>query len=493
MAYNICFIDDAIPARLESSIDDTTRLNWSNLKLLLEKHNERWDEIAVKNLVNDLIERKDLWIVSAFTHPEMYLNAVEKENYKPEIIIYDWEYVATENSAINLLKILKTCFAKIFIYSRPDLEDKIKGELKHQKFKEYKNRLDLLTKDCTNESHKKLLNDVKEFFNENFSFRFGQKLRFSTMKALEQVLVELGKYDKDFVKRLLAADIAPGDTDSITIETEIKEMISEKTRQFLSQDESLLIMLKESGFDERFSIDFLEVLEGQIMDVISSTDINLREFKRDVAQTPENKEALKKLWSLRLYYQPSDDVVRSGDIVCEEKKKKYYLVISADCDLHKFWSKNFGFINVLPIYNIVQDQKAIINKLGQTRDIKKVITEMKVNSLTSRLNNLPEGPFICPFVNIKGKLHDFIGFPKEIRSIKIPPPSLSDIEKEKRKNLCLLYKKHWKNYKRIASLSKPFLSPLVQKCLNVIAGFGSPDYPKFIQRIIKEDIKRGLS
>jgi DNA (cytosine-5)-methyltransferase 1 len=42
--------------------------------------------------------------------------------------------------------------------------------------------------------------------------------------------------------------------------------------------------------------------------------------------------------------------VRRGDIV--KKDGKYYLVISADCDLRRFWHKNLGSINLLPLHHL---------------------------------------------------------------------------------------------------------------------------------------------
>ena len=78
MIREICFIDDTIPAMSVPSIDDAERLNRSNLKLLLDE-DISWGELPVKSLVRDLVADAKSWSVSAFTHPDIYLNHAVKQ------------------------------------------------------------------------------------------------------------------------------------------------------------------------------------------------------------------------------------------------------------------------------------------------------------------------------------------------------------------------------------------------------------------------------
>ena len=92
----------------------------------------------------------------------------------------------------------------------------------------------------------------------------------------------------------------------------------------------------------------------------------------DLEELPDEKEALAttydeklaiKLWTNRLYFDPgeSDNIVRRGDIIYKDAdgKDMLYLVISADCDLDKFWHKCFGKINLIPLIKKSSIQPAL--------------------------------------------------------------------------------------------------------------------------------------
>ena len=48
-------------------------------------------------------------------------------------------------------------------------------------------------------------------------------------------------------------------------------------------------------------------------------------------------------------------------------------------------------------------------------------------------------------------------------------------------------------YKRLATLSEPFLTNLIDSILNCISGSGVPDYPDKIKAAIFERVKKGLN
>ena len=115
--YEICFIDDTIPVTRLEDIDESKRLNRSNLQSIISTV-ESWPEEEVKSLVSAMIKDESSWNVSAFIHPNIYLNSVVDESYRPEIIIYDWEYAGgTDDSATLLLEILRSTFSVVYIYS----------------------------------------------------------------------------------------------------------------------------------------------------------------------------------------------------------------------------------------------------------------------------------------------------------------------------------------------------------------------------------------
>ena len=486
MIRDICFIDDTIPAAEDALIDDTQRLNRSNLMYLLNKKDE-WAETEVRSLVKLMTDNNETWRVSAFTHPALYLNSLIDEGYRPDIVIYDWEYAAgSDDPAEMLLKILETSYNIVFIYSGSDHKGQINEALKHQAFKEYiSKRLDVLMKD-EHDSQKLLLEKAASMYEESFSFRFGDDLRKATQKALENVLITFGKHHKDFVHKLVKEED--------TVDSEVKGVMNEKIRNYLSEDKSLIKTLMDNGgLKEKEANDILSILCGRICSLLNAEELDLTVFRSDPKVDEESIISSKMLWSQRMYYRPSDPVVRKGDIIFDAAKKYYSFVITADCDLTRFWYKTHGYVNLIPISNYEDNINELRDRLLVTMNdnqVKKVIQNMNPKSFTGRIDEMVEGPFLMPFVNIDGKLHNFIGFPKEIFSAYVPPP---EIPKGKdatvRKNMCLSYE-NWPNVMRIVTVSEPFLTPMVLHCISSVSGYGSPDYPSIIRKAILESTSK---
>jgi len=484
--YEICFIDDTIPAASLQILNDRERLNKSNLKLLL-KDGVSWSEAEVRSLVDSLLSDETTWKVSAFIHPEFYLNHVEKEDYRPDIIIYDWEYAGgSGDPATTLLEILQTTFVIVYIYSGADHETQIQSALEGTELRQYKDkRLFVLTKEA--DSHKKLIEDAKVAYEKNFSFRFGNCLRKATIKALDRILVDLGSHDIDFVTRLLS--------EVETKETDVKGFIVEKLRHYLLESGSLQDTLRKiEKFDDTSINEFVTFLASKMTDIINSIEFE-GHLQPSTQKYEEDSGISMRLWAQRIYYLPSDNIVRRGDIVQERSTNRCYLVITADCDLARFWDKNFGFINVIPLYNCLHDSQAIKNKMLITRkedQLKNTIAKIRPKSLTGRIEGFSEGPFICPFLGNRGESQEYIGFPKEITSIKIEAPVLPEgAHPGGRKSVRLLYS-HWEGYDRIATISEPFLTALVQHCINSISGCGTPDYTPIVIQVLNDGLKGSL-
>ena len=169
--YSICIIDDSIPAKKVESIDDTQRLNQSNLRLLLDTE---WDEAEVKTLVEQLLQDATAWNTSAFIHPAFYLTSLTDEGYRPDVIIYDWDFAGVSDpSQKTLIEILNMTFSVVAIYSREDLRPQIEGVLDDDEIKIFKNRIFYIVKEDSDSSDK-LLKHVVNLYDENFSFRFGR-------------------------------------------------------------------------------------------------------------------------------------------------------------------------------------------------------------------------------------------------------------------------------------------------------------------------------
>ncbi|GAG03424.1 unnamed protein product, partial [marine sediment metagenome] len=110
MTWEICVIDDSIPVTGKIDIDDTECFNASILKLLIDKNT--WDEQPVKDLIEKLCT-SEIWDISAFKHPNFYMTSLRNKHYKPDIIIFDWEYPIQTDVSKDLLKILQSSFSLV--------------------------------------------------------------------------------------------------------------------------------------------------------------------------------------------------------------------------------------------------------------------------------------------------------------------------------------------------------------------------------------------
>ncbi|MBF0319895.1 MAG: hypothetical protein HQL01_08870 [Nitrospirae bacterium] len=483
MRTEICFIDDEIIAPEGMDIG---RLNAAILKYSLKALS--WPSPEVKNLVEKLVNDADNWTVSAFTNPNIYLNAVEDEGYSPEIIIYDWEYPVVVDSPIKILEeILQKTYAAVYIYSNTDHKILIDAALRDTTLHTYiDKRLFILMK--TEGSPDELVKKATELSTSNFSFKFGKLLRLTTIEAINSILVEFGKHDIDFIRNLVVL------SEHVKQETVLKEMISTKIMHKLTESGDLLnALITEGGLTEEAASTVYEIIKGKLSAKLSELVLqDIPQKEKDNNNENDNKKAepetLKKLWSLRLYYKPSDRLVRSGDIVKMSTDSSLYMVITPNCDLSKFWTKCFGYINLVKLYDIKDDKDCIIEYLIHKMTTKKAnetYESLKLGqSLTAKnINNFPEGPFILPFVTAGDRLQYLMGFPKELSSYKVNHPTGKD-----EKPVKLSYEQ-WVEAKRLCTIGEPFVSPLISHCLSSVAGHGTPDYPDNLKNAIQNDIK----
>ncbi len=200
-----------------------------------------------------------------------------------------------------------------------------------------------------------------------------------------------------------------------------------------------------------------------------------------------DNDILEKLWSYRLYnrYNQMDTNVRKGDIVT--KDDRFYFVINSDCNLLKFWRKNFGYLNIIPLHLIDEKNEELKGILNLTKDGKKI--NYNPSSISNHMNEMPDGAFCLPFVRFNDEYKSFILFSSTITNIKIEAP---EIEKKQLASEAITYS-FLKEYTRICSLSEPFLTPLVMNLLNSLAGNGSPDYSNPTKKLLDSKIKNIFS
>ena len=112
------------------------------------------------------------------------------------------------------------------------------------------------------------------------------------------------------------------------------------------------------------------------------------------------------------------------------------------------------------------------------------LKEKNLANLLGRVGSLAEGPFVLPFVPVKGEFLNLIAVPKELNSIRIETPA--DWKKSDGKPSGPMKYSYWPDSKRICTISEPFLTPVIQHIFNTIAGYGVPDYPSHMKEILEK-------
>jgi hypothetical protein len=458
MRYSVCVIDNDIPAAGAQAqtlgIKDSDLLNASNLQLLLQK--EEWGDQVLKNLLEKLLTQTDSdgvspkWEVYGFTNPSFYINVINDGFFRTDLLVFDWEYPGAQNtSGINpesiLKEILDRTFCLVFIFSKADKKAEIEVILAKPEFQQYKERLKYLDKSTPEgEQTDALLQNAERMYAENFSFKFAGVLRRRSVQCADQILSDMGRASLNDVKNLL--------------------------------------VVGHGG-----KKDFIDFLAERFRTSIAGPNLyDLVEQIPDSAAAPAIDATLaSKVWSYRLYFQQEtgDDLVRRGDIV--SVGGEVLLVLSADCDLMRFWAKNLGIINAVALHELDQSNATLKAMLAIC--VKPDLAKPLIGSLLGKIGNLSEGPFILPFVPASGaELRNFVAIPKELVSKRVPTPTgWNELGKEARKSHPMKYA-YWAGAQRLCTVSEPFLTPIIQHVFNTIGGAGVPDYPEHMKEILKK-------
>ncbi|HML96562.1 MAG TPA: hypothetical protein PKC29_14150 [Thermodesulfobacteriota bacterium] len=452
MKYSICVIDDDIPANQLKEIEDFDRITSSSLKYLLDaKHNIIWNDVNIKNLIEEIIKNEQTWKLDAFTNPNIFLNYISEEYYRPQIIILDYDIPGVDDFETTLQELLERSFSIVYIYSKLSKDAiALDGIKSSERFKQYSERIQYIYKETKN-SFGKLLEKVEEINKKNISFIFGDELRKKTLRALDNLLIDIGKLTYNNIGNFIS---------------------------FNDSDKSELI----------------DLIGHQVKSAISFSNLEIPQSDRSRLDD-YHKVLAKKLWSNWIYFKngSQDFMVRRGDIVQYSNDiDTLYMVVTGDCDLYRFWKKSFGFVNLLPLHRLD-------NTIGIDLKIKFAASNVEktppFSSLTnSRIKGVSTGPIVLPFIDINGQYYNYIGLPTKLSYVYIKPPN--GLSRKNGNDYRLTYQR-WnyrkKNkYKRLYTMTEPFLTPLVTNVIQNISNLGVPDYPKYVGEIISKDIENIL-
>jgi hypothetical protein len=470
---SLCILDDKIPVEQLTgiNINDTSCIDGNILRYCLTLKNDDnsifdWGDINLRNFVDTIKDDTD-YIISGFKNHTFFFNYKEEVLFSPDIIIFDWDMGDNgQDSSTNLLKLLSSTYCLVAIFTSEDTENGVSQEIDQLKFKEYKHRC-LLIKKQDKDSVNTLKTKIKERA-KDFSFEFGNDFRRCSISALNSVLVDIGKITSDELKHYFNIEEDIND---------VREFFVEKHHEKLNIHNFNSERIKNS----EWVVALLDIIKKKFKRILCSNNIPLMKNNKDNRQL--DNSVLEKLWSYRLYhtYSTEDKQVRKGDIIVHEKDEKFYIVINADCNLSRFWNKNWGFINIIPLYLVKNTNDKLINILNLIKDEKS--SHYKPNSLSDKLGSFPEGSFCLPFVPYDEGHKTFILFSPTITSFEIKTRN-----EENFKNKKLTYDQLI-GFSRVCSLSEPFVTPLVENILTSLAGHGSPDYNKETKRLIEDSIK----
>lgn len=433
MKHSVCFIDDKIPVSQYSEyFNDTDIISGSVIKYLLLQPNTEWNDSVVKSMCEKLLGEPQKLVVSAFTSPAFYSNYIKETVYSPEIVIYDWDYnwgPGDNQSEEYLLEILQHSFTMVFIFSEQDNIEEITQVTSGSRFKPYKNRLMVVDKNRKN-SIKTILSKFETKEKNNFSFAYGQKMIFESNRAINKVL---------------------SDISLLSIENYYASISSKE----------------ENGKYFFSKFDFIDAIIPRYKNELSKFEWREMSIKK----TKPKIQEIKAVWAHRLYDNTPSLNVLMGDIV-KNDKGLYYLVISSDCHMEKFWKKNGGYVSLVPLLKM--------NSIKGKNQVKLLLNnQSKISSLTNSQSAIT----ILPTVPVASSRYcDFILIPKGIKSI--------EIKKGDDSNETVLKYDMFKGYSKVVSLLDPFKSPLIQFVMDNISGYGCPDFPPYMQKYLSDSIRK---
>ncbi len=433
MKHSVCFIDDKIPVSQYSEyFNDTDIISSSVINYLLQQPDTEWPDSMVKAMCEKLLHDPQKLVVSAFTSPAFYSNYIKETVFSPEIVIYDWDYnwgPGDNQSEEYLLEILQHSFTMVFVFSEQDNIEEITQVTEGRRFKPYKNRLMVVDKNKKN-SIRTIISHFESKGKNSFSFAYGQKMIFESNRAINKVL---------------------SDISLLSIENYYASISSK-------EDNGKYVFSK---------YDFIEAIIPRYKNELSKFEWGEMSIKR---AKPKIKE-IKAVWAHRLYDNTPSLKVLMGDIV-KSDSGHYYLVLSSDCHLERFWKKNGGYITLIPLL-----------KMDSTKGKNQIKLLLNNQSKISSLTNSQSAITILPTVPVAvSRYCDFILTPKGVKSI--------EIRRGDDMNETALTYDMFVGYSKVVSLLDPFKSPLIQFVMDNISGYGCPDFPPSMQKYLSDCIKK---
>ena len=461
----IYIVDDAFISPALSRNKDNDKIFYNNELLdFTNMSDELWTDVIVKELCTSLI-LKD-WLVYGFSHPNHLIEKLEEDSsMNPAIIIYDWDYIDSTIENENKLKeILSNYPIYIFIYSGCDKTDEIKNLIDSEEFYIYKRRISVLEKNTNGESSvDKLTSDLNNLIQKDFAFKFGSDMRKILLNGIDKTLSKFSCMDISNILKLLN-----GEQDN-DLSKEIKRMITDKIISYIKTSKDVDSIIKGLTSNIEIINEIKNILSSKIENNIISAALPIETSSpEEEFNSEEAKTLMRELWAYRLYNNPTDNVVRTGDIIREKGSDNHdniYMIITDNCSLARFKSKTAGLLNTIelkPLNSPIQGEIKVKN-----------ITSLTNTTSFSKTNGKP---LLLPYININKNHVDYILYMQNHKCIQV------NVEEYEEKEPLLYGAKF--GYELVCSISSEFLHPLIGTIINNLYGWGCEDYSQIVQKDI---------
>ena len=501
IGVNICIIDDGfmLPAQA-ANLGSHSYFSGAAIKVLTSQVWEK--DQPLKELCDTIIDQQKedgspAWSVSGFRLPGFFRDAFEAGKYRSDLIVFDWEYAGANVDQIDELKfILSKSHAHVIIFTGADKDAEIRAVLDDD-LSQYRGRVELLDKSQGGVSqHARLMEILQQKQSNNFSFKFGTELRSAVSLSLDNVLCRLAELDIDRVLKILS------EQDNDPIDADLKEMIGEKLKEGIKGNAKLREQLVSAKLDEAKAAELLEIISEAVKTDVAS--LEMTHTSDDVAPAegddPEQSRVMEQLWSYRLYHKPTDDVVRSGDVISPTggDGSELYLVVTPPCDLAKFWKSTDGRMVVFRLEEIVpgnENLKTRANQLKPINNIRKAFRTGRISSLTngqSLNSNLPGKPYLLPLVPVNGALRSYLLNSHGISNFKIEVPEAMTADGQR--NVLSSAALHYDNldFDLVTKISDPFCGAILGAALSDLSGWGVADFPTALQTAFSKNLDASL-
>lgn len=497
----IWIIDDEIPIDRWEHCDDLLLNRQAPMDrgtLLALVDSDQWDETPLKRLCWEVSHQAVE--VLAFSHPAMAVQYLEQGAAVPDVVVFDLTYgqqitmtgAEEWTSPIKLLtRILKGCVTIVQVYTNADV-DQAKNAVQALRAK-YPTRLpDPIHKGDTSLEH--LLTLLQENLQHSLSARMATRVRRSSASAVEKVLTHIDGLPLDIVIHQL--------TDRVDVPEDLQlvELLSIKVSEALESNEELAAeierFLSGQGVNQARTEKAVSEIVAMLASSVREHVLDDRDLLGDIGfacraaaeagklqADGETQQAIQDFFAFRLYHQPTDEVVRTGDIIefetgstDEESLPDLYVVITPPCDLARFWKNTRGVLTCVRMHPMTKD-RGIYRHTTQYKHRK----PSSISSITAKHN-----PLILPSITLsEDRRQDYVLFVYEIHSIELDGTSLwkpeDNTSKEDRFTLPLRYPELAelkRKCTRRCRISEPFLSGLLAELRNHLFRPGVPDFPE---------------